>query len=305
MRQDIICDMARASRTSRIYLIVAVVIIGVFLFTRVCRVHPLHSTSPKLEGNSPAGETVWLTANGSRLKTRVYSSARTSEHPVLVIVLHGDSPFGPPSYQYIFARKATEQIDDLVAAAILRPGYTDDTGDTSQGTRGQTTGDNYTAQVVDAIAGIVRQLKAKYSASHVIVAGHSGGAAIAGDLIGRAPGLADGALLVSCPCDVPAFRKHMAEKQMYPMWLLPVNSVSPLDLIPDVPLTTHVRMLVGIEDSVAPPAITEEYAAGLRARGVDVRVMEVPGEEHDMFLEPVVFEQLKELAALLEAPAKQ
>jgi len=302
--QHIIGKMSRAARRRAIYLVVAIVVIGAILYARVFRIHPHHSSSKALEGNSPAGETLWLTANGLRLKTRIYRSARVSGRPVLVIVLHGDSPFHPPSYQYIFARRAAEQIDDLVAAAILRPGYTDDAGDTSAGKRGETTGDNYTPQAVDAVADATKQLEEKFGAGEVIVAGHSGGAAIAGDLIGRDPGLADGALLVSCPCDVPAFRKHMAEKQMNPMWLVPVESLSPLALVGSVAPTIHVRMLVGTEDTVAPPALTGEYAAGLRARGIDVRVMEVPGEVHDMFLDPVVFEQLKELAGLMEGASK-
>lgn len=296
--------MTIAGRIRRIAWMVALAALAAMAYDWYANVRPPHSANTTLEGNSPAGETVWVTGNGLRLKTRVYRNARLSDHPVLLIVLHGDSPFHAPSYQYIFARKAAAQIDNLVAAAILRPGYTDDTGDTSAGERGETTGDNYTPQVVDAIADATRQLKAKYAASHMIVAGHSGGAAIAGDLIGRDPGLADGALLVSCPCDVPAFRKHMAKKQMNPMWLGPVESLSPLALIPEVPAATHVRLLVGTEDDVTPPALTGEYAAGLRARGVDVRVMEVPGEVHDMFLDPVVFEQLSELAGLLEGSGK-
>jgi len=282
-------------------MLVLIAALAAILYDWYANVHPRRSSNAALEGNSPAGETVWVTANGLKLKTRVYRSEHIGEHPVLVVVLHGDSPFHAPSYQYIFARRAATEIDNVVVAAVLRPGYTDDVGDTSDGIRGHTTGDNYTPQDVDAIAGAAAQLKAKYGASAVIVAGHSGGATISADIIGRAPGVADGALLVSCPCNVPAFRKHMAQKQLNPMWLEPVDSLSPLDLVPDVAVTTRVRMVVGARDSVAPPELTKGYAAALRARHVDVVVTEVPGQDHEIFLEPVVFEQLGLLVKDVEA----
>lgn len=292
--------MSFATRARRIIWAVVIAALGTMLYDWHATLHPRHSASQALEGNSNAGETLWVTANGLRLKTRIYRSGQTGEHSVLAIVLHGDSPFHPPSYQYVFARKAASQIDNVVAAAVLRPGYSDDTGDTSDGTRGYTTGDNYTPEVVDAVAGVATQLKVKYAASHVILVGHSGGAAIAADLIGRAPDVADGALLVSCPCNVPAFRKHMGEKQMDPLWLAPVASLSPLDLVSHISPGIHVRMVVGGKDAVAMPEVTEEYAAALRARHIEVTVTELPGMEHDILLEPPVLEELgllvKELA---------
>ncbi|HUO34585.1 MAG TPA: prolyl oligopeptidase family serine peptidase [Candidatus Acidoferrum sp.] len=284
--------MSLFARIGRIVLIVLIAALVAILYDWYANVHPPHSSDAALEGNSTAGETVWVTANGLRLKARAYHSPQMSNHPVLVIVLHGDSPFHAPSYQYIFARIAAAEIPNIIAAAVLRPGYTDDVGDTSSGIRGHTTGDNYTPENVGAIASAATQLKAKYDASKVIMAGHSGGATISADILGRAPGVADGALLVSCPCDVYAFRKHMAQKQLNPMWLEPVKSLSPLDWVPEIPSTTLVRMLVGDKDSIAPPELTQEYATALRARHIDVVVTEVPGKDHEIFLEPVVFEQL-------------
>src|SRR5882672_349974 len=111
---------------------------------------------------SPAGKPLWLEVNGRRVKTKVYSSIKLGRHPVLIVVLHGDSPSHPPSYHYAFARSAAEKMDDVVTAALLRPGYTDDKGDHSDGERGLTTGDNYTPEVVDAIAGAIDQLKAQF-----------------------------------------------------------------------------------------------------------------------------------------------
>lgn len=295
--------MGFARRARRILWALVIAALGTMLYDWHAALHPRHSASQALEGNSTAGETLWVTANGLRLKTRVYRGANVSDRPVLVIVLHGDSPFHPPSYQYVFGRKAATQLDNVVVAAVLRPGYSDDTGDTSDGTRGYTTGDNYTPQVVDAIAGAATQLKEKYGASHVILVGHSGGAAIAADVMGRTPDVADGALLVSCPCNVSVFRKHMGEKQMDPLWLAPVSSISPIDLVSHISPGAHVRMVVGAKDAVATPELTEEYAQALRARRIDVTVMELPGMEHDILLEPPVFEQLTLLVKELEGSA--
>jgi pimeloyl-ACP methyl ester carboxylesterase len=259
------------------------------------------SAPPSRAGLSAAaaGETLWMTGRGLRLKTKIYRSASAGDHPVLLLVLHGDSPFGPPSYQYIFARRAASQIDGVVSAALLRPGYADGTGDQSSGARGLTTGDNYTPDVVDAGADILDQLKAKLRPRATVLMGHSGGAAIAANMLGRHPSAAEGALLVSCPCDLAAWRSHMLKLQKNPIWTLPVRSLSPIELSGSVAPTVHVRMLVGSQDDIAPPELTEKYAAALRARGIDVAATIAPDLPHDILLESIAFEQLDALVRTL------
>lgn len=94
------------------------------------------------EPTAVQGKTEWLQTTAGRLKARIFSSLTVSPRPLLVVVLHGDAPFNKPDYQYVFARSVASR-DDLVAAAFLRPGYTDPTGDASDGVRGRATGDNY------------------------------------------------------------------------------------------------------------------------------------------------------------------
>jgi predicted esterase len=219
---------------------------------------------------------LWLTSNGLRLKTKIYNSAKLDQAPVLIVVLHGDSPFRPPSYQYVFARRLAQQLENAVVAAVLRPGYTDDVHDRSDGERGMTTGDNYTPLVVDAIAGVIDQLKARVHPRCAIVIGHSGGAAIAADALGRRPSAVNAALLVSCPCDLRVWRRHMLPVQKNPIWLLPVKSISPIDVVDKVSPSVRVRMLVGSADDVAPPALTQEYAGALRKHGGNVSVITAP-----------------------------
>src|SRR6185436_16034197 len=91
-------------------------------------------------------------------------------------------------------------VGDVVAAGLLRPGYTDNAGDRSDGERGEARGDNYTADVADAVATATRALAQRVKARRVILVGHSGGASIAALVLGRHPGIADAALLVACGC---------------------------------------------------------------------------------------------------------
>jgi hypothetical protein len=226
-------------------------------------------SAPSGSGAGPvaaaAGETIWTSANGLRLKTKIYRSQGRDDLPLLILVLHGDSPFGPPLYQDVFARTAAARMDGVVVAALLRPGYADSTADRSDGVRGWTTG-NYTPEVVDATNAVIVQLKAKFGSRRTV---HSGGAAVVASVLGRHPSTAQAALLVSCPCDLAAWRSHMLKLQKNPVWLLPVRSLSPIETSETVSPTVHVRMLVGTKDDVAPPELTERYAAALRARGID------------------------------------
>jgi pimeloyl-ACP methyl ester carboxylesterase len=259
-------------------------------------------------GDPPAAETLWLQGNHLKLKTSVYKSARLTSHPVLVVVLHGDLlGFGavpPPStYHYVFADRAARQIDDVVVAAVLRPGYRDHTGQRSDGNQGLATGDNYTAEVVDAVAGVIEQLKARFHPSHTVLMGHSGGAAITADLLGRVPSAVDGALLVSCPCDLGAWRQFMMKKQNNnPIWTMPIHALSPQDLAGEVSPATYVAVLVGAEDDVAPPSMSTAYAETLKQHVSHVTLTIAPGLGHDILLEPVTYEALKSLVQGLRAP---
>lgn len=246
---------------------------------------------------APAGETVWLDVGTGRLKVQVFTGTNTNGSPPLLVILHGDAPFHPPSYQYVFARKVVEQRPDVIAAAILRPGYTDPSGDRSEGERGRTTGDNYTPEIVAAVAEATSLLRNRYRSSEVTLVGHSGGAMIAAAILGTAPDLAARALLVSCPCDLPRWREHMKTVAPTPYWDEPVRSLVPLDLVPRMRVDVPIRMVVGAEDSVAPPRFSEALATALAAHGVDVHLSEIPGLEHDILLEGVVFEELDRLLA--------
>jgi predicted esterase len=261
------------------------------------------------------GQTQWLRVPQGRLKSEVYSSSTLSAHPTLVVVLHGDLPNPTPSYQYGFAQLITQGSDapgmpeamrsrlgismpaeDTIAVGILRPGYTDNAGDRSDGDMGNAADDNFTPEVTDAIAIAVNSLKAKYAAHRVVLVGHSGGGAIVANVLGRHPELADGALLVACGCDPEASRARMRKTRGSPIWKGSTQSLQPMELVPGVRTNVTVRLIVGQEDLIAPPEDSLRYAKLLKNRGVDATVTVVPSFGHNILFAPAV---VADLATLL------
>jgi predicted esterase len=195
----------------------------------------------------------------------------------------------------VFAQRAAAALGNVVAVGLLRPGYADGMGGKSEGSRGWAIADNYTPGDIASVAAALRALKARYRAADLTLAGHSGGAALTADIIALYPHLAARALIVSCPCDVPAFRHSMMKLQLNPLWLWPVDAVSPQDHVAQIPRKTVVRMVVGGNDPIAPPRLTNAFASALKQKGGNVSVAVLKGEGHEVFLEPAVFVQLQQL----------
>lgn len=225
-------------------------------------------------------EKEWLGATGQRVRANIFRSAdvNANAHPVLVVVLHGDLD---AAYHYIWAANAAKELHGIVAAALVRPGYKDDVGDTSDGKMGDTTGDNYTPEVLNQLDAAIHQLIAQLHPSAVVLMGHSGGAAISADLLGWDNGLAKAALLLSCPCDLPPWRKHMKTLHPSPLWDAPITSVSPVDVVGKISPKARITLIVGKDDATAPPEFTEEYASALRKHGIEPKVVVIPGQDHN------------------------
>lgn len=246
----------------------------------------------------PGGQRIWVQSGPDRLYARAYESGGLGAHPVLVVVLHGDGPppYQFPNYQYVFASTVAAGNQNIVAVGLLRPGYTDPQGHHSQGCSGQRDGDNWSAQNTDVIADAISALKRRYRASQVIVAGHSGGAAIAANILGRRPGLIDAALLVSCPCgDVNRWRGSMLRLTGFPAFRGDIHSLSPIDQVAGIDPHVPVVMMTGTDDKVAPLSVAEHYRAAATRAGKDVTLIKLKGRPHDTFIYPKVFAELDAL----------
>lgn len=227
-------------------------------------------------------------------------SLNTSSEPNLIVVLHGDAPppYENPEYHYIFAARAVEVDKTVIAVGLLRPGYTDPQGNHSEGERGQLNGDNWNAQNTDAIAQAIRKLKDRYHARNVIVAGHSGGAAITANILGRHPELIDAALLVSCPCGhVDERRKNMLDLTGIPVFKGSIDTLSPINQVDDISDKSDITLVVGTQDKVTPPKFSKKFVSALLGKGRAVKYIELEGKSHNVFLDPKV---LAELGALVE-----
>lgn len=175
------------------------------------------------------------------------------------------------------------------------PGYTDNSGDRSDGVRGNAADDNYTPEVVDAIAAAVDDLKRRFRPRRVVLVGHSGGAAIEADLLGRHPATADAALFVACGCDPNAARAYMRTVRKSRIWRGPTRSLQPLELAPHVRRDVIVRLVVGQNDHTGNPQYSVRYAEALKRRGIDAQVTIVPSLGHNILLTEAVLDALVQL----------
>lgn len=234
----------------------------------------------------------WVQGGAFRLRMRPFISEELSANPTLIVVIHGDAPFNEPEYHYVFAAKVAATHRDVVAVGLLRPGYTDPQGNKSDGERGDSAGDNLNVINTEAIADAIDGLKRRWSARKVVVAAHSGGAALAANILGRHPALIDHALLVSSVYDVEKWRQYMFEQTGEPMFQGKIDTLSPIEQITGMLDQVEVTLMVGTEDEIAPISFSEQYEIAARKHGKRVRLVRLEGEGHEIFLNQAVFAEL-------------
>jgi len=231
----------------------------------------------------------WITTQQGSIHIQTFKSDSLTGEPQLVFVIHGDAPFNNPGYHYRLAETLARQNRNTIAIGILRPGYTDPTGNTSTGERGLTNGDNYTTDVLATIAETILKLKSHYRPAKTILVGHSGGSAISADIAGMYPGLVNAVVLVSCPCNLQSWRWHMFRKQSFnPVWLLPVGSVSPVLVAEGITDSTQVTLITGVADDITPIAMPYQYYQQLKALHKNARHIALAGQGHEILLEDTV-----------------
>lgn len=238
------------------------------------------------------GTPVLVETRGHRVAGRVYISGALYAPAPLAVVLHGDAPYIKPGYQYYFASHLADAVPGTQVVALLRPGYADPYGDKSDGNRGFAVGENYTRQDVDQLASAIRLLKSQWQSPSVIVIGHSGGATLAADIAALNPRLVKHVFLVSCPCDVDAFRRHMARLQWSPLWLLPVQSLSPTQTLDQMNQSTMITTISGSDDPIALPQYAQRYVAKAKGLGIPAEMIILSGEGHEILNEVAVIERI-------------
>jgi predicted esterase len=214
------------------------------------------------------------------LLMRRYGSAKPT---TMIVWLHGNvSSGGPANSHFRIAQKAAADFaaENVLALALVRPGYPDGTGESSSG-NDNGRGDNWQRATIVEIGTAIERLRLKYKPSAVIIVGHSGGAAIAAVLLGMKPQLADAAILVACPCDLAAWRVGRSR--------MPWSSENPMKWIEKVSPATKVIALTGSRDDTTAPALGKTYVEGLKARGIDAIFQLVPDTGHiDVLRSPAI-----------------
>jgi pimeloyl-ACP methyl ester carboxylesterase len=219
----------------------------------------------------PAGSTIkeWLPAGELCLAAATYEKQAGSS-PTLIVLLHGDaSSGGPADYLFEYAERLAQP--GVVLVALLRPGFSDKAGRTSEGNH-HGRADSYTPANIAAVASAIEALKKHVQPKRTLIVAHSGGSAIAGVLIGKHPGLVQAAVLTSCPCDIVRWRKERGSA-----WL---RSESPSSYTGKVPTATTVIAITGTNDDNTKPSLAQDYVAQLAKRGVPAMFEPVTGAGH-------------------------
>ena len=238
----------------------------------------------------------WHTTNLGQQKVLLAESEETSEVQELIVFLRGDAPFEDPTYQYRIARQIASLRSNAVVASLLRPGYKDQCGDRSGGDTGEMIGDNYTWDVIESVNTIVEALQTQFTPSQTTIIGHSGGAALTALLAAKHPKRMDKALLVSCPCDLPAWRAHMAEFTNNPYWTTPtLAGESPVEYVDQLDVDIHIELIVGTEDKITPTDLSQRYLQAGMKSDKQMRLTIITDGDHDMINRRETLAQIVEM----------
>ncbi len=198
------------------------------------------------------------------------------EPETMVVWLHGDvSSGGPANYHFAVAQEAATQLSssNVLSVALVRPGYPDGTGESSSASLlNSGRSDHYTRENIGEVAAAIERLRTHFKPKIVVLVGHSGGAATAAVILGMKPRLVDVAVLVSCPCDLRAWRAGRRE------WS---RSEDPIKWVTQVSKSTKIVALTGASDENTSPELARTYVEALRARGLEARFQALPGETHN------------------------
>ncbi len=212
----------------------------------------------------------------------------------LVVLLHGDGEgqLGQRQIDRWTAIGRSLSAPDRNVVFMIRPGYQSPAGNSSGWANPKD--DDYTAANMARVAGALGALKTAYKSEKLVLVGHSGGAATSALVLGKHPGVADAALLLGCPCDVPPWRDHRnAQRGRGGPW---VNSLNPLQFISGIPAGTPVVAVTGSQDDNTLPEFARRWAEQAAAKGVKSRYENANGLNHSSVQQwPDIHQKVNEL----------
>lgn len=233
------------------------------------------------------------------LHADAYGVSRPAQVRTLVFVVNGDGAPGERTDEQAFARTVAAAVPDSAVLAVLRPGHRDALGHASPGNPGAGIGDDLAPLHLDALARTVAAWKARYPKARTLIVGDSGGAALAADLAGLRPEAVDGMVLVGCPCALPEWRSHMAQRTANRAWRSEVDSLDPLHTVGGIKRSLRAAILVGSDDPITPVQLSRAYAEALALRGIATDFHIVPGKGHDLLGDPETLAVTVRIAAAL------
>lgn len=214
----------------------------------------------------------------------------SSSPDTLVVWLHGNvSTGGPANFHFKLAEATANAFaaENVMAIALVRPGYPDGTGAYSSGSDNGRA-DNWQRQTIQEIGKVIERLKSRFNPRTTIIVGHSGGAAIAAVLLGMQPDLAEAAILIACPCDMSTWRAGRSRT--------PWSSEDPLSWTAQIKPTARVMAFTGSNDHTTSAALATTYVARLRERSIKASFVLVPDAGHiDILKSPMIMEAISAL----------
>jgi pimeloyl-ACP methyl ester carboxylesterase len=196
----------------------------------------------------------------------------------LIVMLHGDGEgqLGQRQIDRWTAIGRSLLASDRNVFFMIRPGYQTPVGNSIGWANPKD--DDYTAANIARVAGALASLKSTFRAEKVVLVGHSGGAATSALVLGKHPTVADAALLLGCPCDVPPWRDHRnAQRGRGGPW---ANSLNPLDYTATIPPGTPVIAVTGTQDDNTLPMFAKRWVEKAFSAGVLARYADAVGYNH-------------------------
>jgi predicted esterase len=225
---------------------------------------------------SPADNLNWVIGKDECLKIITLNRDESVALDTLVVYLHGDG--GRTIRPSDWLKRGVSRINKKNVAHIIlmRPGYYDSARNFSTGIsdRRSRRGKGYNSHNVEEIALAIKKLKDYHKPNKIIIVGHSGGAAIAALILGRHPGIANGAILAACPCNINKWAQMGGKRSGR-------GALSPHDYVENIGSDVTIIALTGTNDNNTFPILAVEYIEKLKKNNINAKFIGVEGETHN------------------------